>query len=56
VNKLLFNPVILALLIAAILEKWHQQLFTRTPLGYQDEFGFHFGPEPKRKVIWPQGW
>lgn len=47
-NKQSFLVAAFTLIAAAILAKLQAALDRRVPIGYQDEEGFHYGPEPVR--------
>jgi hypothetical protein len=48
-NKTSFLVATLTLLGAALLAKLRAAVDKRVPLGYEDENGFHYGPEPVRE-------
>jgi hypothetical protein len=46
-NKSPLYMAILTVLFAGILAKLRAMYNKQVPLGYEDESGFHFGPEPR---------
>jgi len=48
-SKTSFIIAATTVLFAAFLAKLQAALDKRAPMGYQDENGFHFGPEPVRE-------
>lgn len=48
-NKTSFLVAALTLLGAALVARLQAAFEKRVPLGYEDEDGFHFGPEPVRR-------